>query len=91
MDSNKLEGRVENPAVNTEEYKALVNNTSTFLAKKLLKHVRGFIMQPMKALKLWFQLKRAERLRDELVSEILQAIQNFAAKENWNTILRFKG
>jgi len=88
----KLEGRVENPAVNIEEYKALVNNASTFLAKKLLKHIRGFIMQPIKALKLWFQLKRAERLREELISEILQAIQNFAAKENWNTnFSRFKG
>ena len=46
----------------------------------------------MNALKLWFQLKRPERLRDELISEILQAIQNFAAKENWNTnFSRLKG
>ena len=88
----KLGGRVENPAVNIEEYKALVSNASTFLAKKLLKHIRGFIMQPMKVLKLWFQLKRAERLQEELISEILQAIQNFAAKENWNiNFSRFKG
>ena len=61
--------------------KDLVNNALMFLAKKLLKYIRGFLMQPMKALKLWFQLERPERLRDELISEILQAAKTLPQKK----------
>jgi len=42
---------------------------------------RGFFMQSMKALKLWFQLERPERLRDELISEILQAAKTLPQKK----------
>ena len=42
---------------------------------------RGFFMQSMKALKLWFQIERPERLRDELISEILQAAKTLPQKK----------
>ena len=72
--------------------KDLVNNALMFLAKKLLKYIRGFLMQPMKALKLWFQLERPGRLRDELISEIFQAAKTLPQKKTGIPIFsRLKG